>query len=202
MTKEFECEKCGETDQTQFYQGKKNICKTCLSEKNKEEKKKIQKLIEKANSPKVRTPHVESPAKESKLLESQEARINFLESQLSFLLSQHNELLIKLENLTKFVEEKEETRSIKLKSPVKVIIDNLPLPVSPVKRPSSPKPPQKVRLSKSDKQKDRIKEILENLNTYKAPELLDIIKEFGLKYNHDERNMKNYKRIIIEGLNN
>lgn len=202
MTKNAKCEKCGETEQTQFYQGKKNICKTCLSEKNKEEKEKIQKLLEKASSPKVKTPR-SAPSRESKLLESQELKINSLESQVSFLLSQYNELLLKLENLTKLIEEREEVRSIKIEEPVKVVIDNLPLPVSPVKRPASPKvliETKKVRLSKSEKEKERIREVLENLDSYKAPELIGIIREFGFPIKNTERNITSYKRILTERL--
>jgi hypothetical protein len=202
MTKNPKCKVCGTDDKEEFYASNKVMCKVCLSEKNKKEKEEIQKLLEKAMSPKVKTPRAVSPSRESKLLEAQEERITILESQLTLLLSQHNELLQKIENLNRLVEEKEEIKSVKIESPVKVVIDNLPLPLTPVRKPSSPKVSEtkKVKLSKSEKNEEKINEILLNLNSYSGKELLAIIKEFKLKVNHDERNIPSYKRIIVNGL--
>lgn len=203
MTKNPKCKNCGTEDKEEFYASNKVMCKVCLSEKNKKEKEEIQKLLERASSPKVKTPRAVSPSRESKLIEVHEERITLLESQLSLILSQHSDLLQKYENLSSQVKEMEKTKSIKIESPVHTVIDNLPLPVTPVRKPSSPKvstETKKAKLSKSEKNEQRVKEILENLNTYKGEELKAIIKELGLTIGYNERNNENYRRIITEGL--
>lgn len=46
----FKCKNCGETDDSNFYYGKKNICKECLKNKNKEKYIKKETLVEKFDS--------------------------------------------------------------------------------------------------------------------------------------------------------
>jgi len=169
MTNNPKSKVCGTENKEDFYASNKEICKVCLSEKNKKEKEEIQKILERASSPKVKTPRAMSPERENLDLKN---KISFLESELLLLKGGYQELLERINSL----EKKEEGKPVKCDLP-------LPLPVVVTPRPKTPK-------VKVDKETDN----LENLSSMTTQELRDLAKELGVPIPLNKRR----KDIMIE----
>ena len=172
MVKSPKCRVCGTEDKDSFYIGRKNICKTCYQESNNktyyENKEKLQELLEKT---KTKTPKVTAPIRNNeKIIEDQNIKITLLETQIL-------ELNDKILNLYNLLEKKEEVQSVKIVSPVKC---ELPLPLPIVQEKVKVTHKVKTPVKRSTKEKEEIKENIENLNSKTVKELTELAKKYGL----------------------
>jgi hypothetical protein len=175
MTKNPKCKNCGTEDKEEFYASNKVMCKVCLSEKNKKEKEEIQKILERASSPKVKTPRAMSPERENFELKN---KISFLESELLLLKGGYQELLERINSL----EKKEESKPVKCDLP-------LPLPVVITPKPKTPK----VKVEKENN-------VLENLPSMTTQELRNLAKELGVPIPLNKRKKDDMIELISEKL--